>query len=189
MEQYISCSEHKAVIEAEKWLGYLEHQDGHFIGLYNVNIGKGGYNAFAEIVRQYCKRNLQGLPWCAVFIYAVFLKVYGKKKTKALFGRPHASTRSLLRAMKHRGRFKDNTYIPREGDIIFLANDGLKIDHCGIVARVDGDNVICIDGNTVDPIGHFEPKQGGAVAYRTRKIDDIRIKGYGVTGGEYNADI
>lgn len=189
MEQYILSSEHKAVKEATKWLEYLEHRDNCFIGLYNVNVGKGGYTVFAEIVRQICKRNLQGLPWCAVFVYAVFLKAYGKEKTKALFGRPHASTRSFLRAMKHRGRFKDNTYTPRVGDIIFLANVGLKIDHCGIVAMVDGNNVICIDGNTVDPSGHFEPKQGGAVAYRTRRIDDIRIKGYGVTGGEHNADI
>ena len=189
MDRYISYSEPKAVIEAKKWLGYLEHNDNHFIGLFNINVGKGGYNVFAEIVRQKCKRNLQGLPWCAVFVYAVFLNAYGKVKTKSILGRPHAESRNLARAMRRRKLWRDNTYRPNAGDIVFIANRGKRIDHCGIVAEVNDDGFTCIDGNTVDPYHRIDSYEGGAVAEREHSFKDSRIIGYGLTGGVENADI
>lgn len=188
MEQSLSHSSHNVVEEAVRWIGYLEHNDMRHIGLYRSNAGKGGYTAFAEIVRQKCKRNFQGLPWCAVFIHSCFVSVYGRKGARRLLGRPHAGTRVLARRMRRKGLWRGKDYTPVAGDIIFLANDGKRIDHCGIVAESDGETVTSIDGNTVDPSGFFEEKQGGAVALRDRKVTDQRIIGYGMTGGEKNAD-
>lgn len=183
MARSISCSAHDVVAEAARWIGYLEHNSLKNIGLYRANAGKGGYTAFAEIVRQKCKRNLQGLPWCAVFIHSCFVNVYGREGARMLLGRPHAGTRTLARRMRRKGLWRDKDYTPVAGDIIFLANDGKRIDHCGIVTESDGEGVTSIDGNTVDPSGFFTEEQGGAVAMRDRLLTDVRIIGYGATGG------
>lgn len=180
------CSAHDVVAEAARWVGYLEHKDLKRIGIYRSNIGKGGYTVFAEIVRQTCKRNLQGLPWCAVFVYSCFAAVYGREGTKSILGRPHAGTRVFVRRLKRKGMWRGTDYTPVKGDIIFLANDGKRLDHCGIVAEVDGESVTSIDGNTVDPSGVFEEVQGGAVALRKRSLTDARIIGYGTTGVKIN---
>lgn len=181
-------SELDVAAEATKWIGYLEHKDGGSLGLYSVNVGKGGYTAFAEIVRQKCGRNLQGLPWCAIFVYACFVNVYGCERVKKLFGRPHAGTRVLVRRMRRRGLWRDADYTPAVGDVIFLANDGKRLDHCGIVVYVDHETVSSVDGNTVDPSGIFTELEGGAVALRERQLTDKRIIGYGMTGGVINGD-
>lgn len=183
MVQSISCSAHDVVAEAAAWIGYLEHNDSRHIGLYRSNAGKGGYTAFAEIVRQKCHRNLQGLPWCAVFIHSCFANVYGREGARMLLGKPHAGTKVLARRMRRKGLWRDKDYTPVAGDVIFLANDGKHIDHCGIVAGTDGESVTSIDGNTVDPSGFFTEEQGGAVALRDRLLTDVRIIGYGATGG------
>ncbi len=187
MVQSDSYSAHNVVAEAVRWIGYLEHNSLRHIGLYRSNAGKGGYTAFAENIRQKCKRNFQGLPWCAVFIHSCFVSVYGRKGARTLLGRPHAGTRVLARRMRRKGLWRGTDYTPVAGDIIFLANDGKTIDHCGIVAESDGETVTSIDGNTVDPSGFFEEKQGGAVALRDRALNDPRIIGYGATGGAMNA--
>lgn len=188
MEQLLSRSSHNVVEEAVRWIGYLEHNSLRHIGLYRSNAGKGGYTAFAEIVRQKCKRNFQGVPWCAIFIHSCFVNVYGREGAKRLLGRPHAGTRVLARRMRRKGLWRGKDYTPATGDIVFLANDGKTIDHCGIVTDADGETVTSIDGNTVDPSGFFTEEEGGAVALRDRKVTDIRIIGYGMTGGRKDAD-
>lgn len=183
MEQLHSYSPSDVVAEAAKWIGYLEHKDLKFIGLFKVNAGKGGYTAFAELIRLKCRRNFQGVPWCAIFVHSCFVNVYGRKGAKALLGRPHAGTRVLARRMRKKGWWRDADYTPVPGDIIFLANDGVTIDHCGIVTDADLETVTSVDGNTVDPSGFFTKEEGGAVALRIRQINDPRIIGYGQIGG------
>ena len=86
--------------------------------------------------------------------------------------------------MKRKGRFRDLSYTPTSGDLIFLQNGDGRISHCGIVEWSDGQEVASIEGNTVDPSGHFASEQGGAVATRIRKIKDPAIMGYGKIGEE-----
>lgn len=182
----IMYSAHDVVAEAARWIGYLEHKSAKFLGMYRSNVGKGGYTAFAENVRQKCKRNLQGLPWCAVFVYSCFATAYGREWTKMHLGRPHAGTRVLARRMRRKRLWRGTDYTPVKGDIIFLANDGKHLDHCGIVAEVDSESVTSIDGNTVDDSGVFAEIEGGAVALRERALTDKRIIGYGTTGVKIN---
>lgn len=180
MEQPISSCKHKIAEEARRWVGYLEHKDGYFLGLPQQNVGKGGYTAFAEYVRHEGGRDLQGLPWCAVFVYAVYLRVLGKKATRKLIGRPHARARNLAWAVKRRKLWADYCKDASVGDIVFLSNDGKRIDHCGIIVETDGgQNIVSIEGNARDDSGHFERDYGGAVAERRRHCCDWQIMGYG----------
>ncbi|WP_130870933.1 CHAP domain-containing protein [Intestinimonas massiliensis (ex Afouda et al. 2020)] len=169
-----------AAEEARQWLGYLEHQDGRLLGVYTANPGKGGYTIFAQMTGL-----PQGLPWCATFVHAVYGAILGRKQAQKLLGKPHPGTRKLARLLKRRGQWRGRDYVPAPGNIIFLspAQDG-RIGHCGIVAAVKSGMVISIDGNTVDPDGHFPPEEGGAVARRSRALDDSRIVGYGVIAAQ-----
>lgn len=188
MVRSTTCSGRDVVAEAGRWVGYLEHRDRRFLGIFDCNVGKGGCTAFAELVRQNSRRDLQGLPWCAVFVHCVFQKALGVRECKRLLGGPHAGTRVLARRMKRKRLWQSREYTPKAGDLIFLANDGRRIDHVGIVTDAAGGFVTSIDGNTVDPNGKLKAEEGGAVAFRTRKQKDARIIGYGRTGGIKDAD-
>ena len=165
---------------AKKWVGYLEHRSLEDIGFYSRNVGKGGYTIFAIIIwRDYRWRIFHELPWCATFVHAVFLEAYGKEKARQLLGKPHPGTRVLARRFKRKGQLMDRDYLPSTGDIIFLHNGDGRISHCGIVEKADSCFVMTIEGNTVDPTGHFSVDQGGAVAIRRRKLTDPAIVCYG----------
>lgn len=163
--------------QAQKWVGYLEHQDHDLIGVYTANPGKGGYTIFSDIIRRhYPRRDFQGLPWCAAFVHAVYIEALGKEKARKLLGKPHPGSRVLMRRFKRRGRLTDT---PKAGDIIFLTNGDGLVSHCGIVVCVEDDAVITVEGNTIDPTGVFKRHEGGAVAQRVRKLTDPAIICYG----------
>ena len=69
-----------------------------------------------------------------------------------------------------KGRFRDGSYTPAAGDIIFFdwGNNG-TIDHVGIVESVSGGTVNTIEGNS-----------GDKVARRSYSIGSSNIYGYGV---------
>lgn len=169
---------------AEKWVGYLEHNSNELLGYYTENVGKGYCTIFSVIIQKYYRwRNFTGLPWCAVFIHAVFLEAYGKDRARELLGKPHPGTRVLARRMKRRGWLREtNDYSPQPGDLVFLHNGDYRISHCGIVVEIKDDELISIEGNTTDPSGNFDPDQGGAVAIRIRKLTDPAILKYATTG-------
>lgn len=163
---------------AKKWIGYLEHLTPDLLGVYRANVGKGGYTVFADTVARYYRwRNFQGLPWCATFVHAVFIEALGKGDAHNLLGKPHPGTRVLARRMRRRGRYRGRGYIPNRGDLVFLTN-GDGINHVGIVEYADTEYVYSVEGNTTDPDGTFEAKQGGAVALRLRPHGDPAIVGY-----------
>lgn len=164
---------------AKKWIGYLEHQSNELLGIYEANVGKGGCTIFSEIIRKHYRwKNFSGLPWCVVFVHAVCIEAYGKKKACSLLGKPQAGTLTLVRRMKRKGWLRSRDYIPKANDIIFLHNGDGDISHVGIVESVCGDTIITIEGNTVDPTGHFPEASGGAVARRSRKLADDAIVSY-----------
>lgn len=160
---------------AQKYIGYLEHLTNDMLGVFMANTGKGGCTIFAYLInRAYKRRNFSGLPWCATFVYAVFIEALGKEEARKLLGKPHPGSRVLLRRFKRRLTDK-----PKAGDIIFLTNGDGRVNHCGIVVCVEGEEIITIEGNTTDPTGVFEEHEGGAVAQRVRKLTDPKIICYG----------
>lgn len=165
--------------EAKKWIGYLEHQNGELLGVFEANVGKGGFTIFSEMVaRHYQFRNFSGLPWCTVFVHSVFIETLGKEHARKILGKPHPGSRVLLRRMKRKGWLRSTDYVPKPNDLIFLHNGDGNVSHVGIVEGMSGDTVISIEGNTIDPSGTFEKQQGGAVARRYRKLTDPAIVCY-----------
>lgn len=159
-----------------KWVGYLEHASPKLLGVYGANVGKGYCTIFAQMIWDTQRINLMGIPWCATFVHAVINR-------PDLLGRAHPGCRVLQRRMRRKRLWRERGYIPQQWDIVFCSNKRTKrIDHCGIVECCDGETVTSIDGNTQDPTGNFEPWQGGAVARRTRRLDDLVIVGYGAIG-------
>lgn len=72
---------------------------------------------------------------------------------------------------KSNNRWRDNSYYPQKGDIIFFDwDDNGDANHVGIVVETDGDTVVTIEGNTGGENGYL-------VAVRNR---DENILGYGV---------
>jgi len=72
---------------------------------------------------------------------------------------------------KSNNRWKDNTYSPQKGDIIFFdwESDGLA-NHVGIVVEANGNTVTTIEGNT-----------GGSNGYLVaRNLRNSNILGYGI---------
>ena len=163
-------------------LGYLEHLDGRLLGVARANAGKGGYTVFAQELARMTGVNLQRLPWCAVFVHWAFCKAFGASQSRRILGRPHPGCRVLARRMKRRKLWRGTEYIPRKWDIVFCANDGSCIDHCGIVESCDGHTVTSIDGNAADPSGVLPKDRGGCVARRQRPADSPVIRGYAQTG-------
>ena len=170
----------RAVEIARGYVGYLEHATEELLGVFTANPGKGGYTVFSEIVRKhYRRRNFQGLPWCAVFVFAVFLEAMGKDAEK-LLGKPHPGTKVMARRFRRKKRLRDRSYRPKAGDVIFLSNfQNEEIGHVGIVTGTDETMVYSVEGNTIDPSGVFEREDGGAVAMRGREFSDPAIVCYG----------
>jgi hypothetical protein len=169
----------RAADEAKRWIGYLEHNHNGLLWVYRANAGKGGYTVFAQIIAdEYRWRNFQGMPWCATFVHAVFIAAYGKETARKMLGKPHPGTKVLARRMKRKGRLMGRDYTPKANDLIFLHNGDGQISHVGIVEKVEGNTVITIEGNTVDPSGYFPESSGGAVARRKRKLTDAAIVNY-----------
>lgn len=71
---------------------------------------------------------------------------------------------------QNKGQFKDGSYVPAAGDIIFFdrGDDG-SIDHVGIVESVKKGNVNTVEGNS-----------GDAVRKRSYPIGNNEIYGYGI---------
>lgn len=160
----------------ESWIGYLEHQTPDRLGEFRANVGKGGCTIFAQMVLDRTGVNLMGLSWCTTFVFAVH------EKARRL-GRPCCGVNTLARRMILRRRWRPRSYRPKSGDLIFLHNrPGELIGHVGIVTVADLSTVTSIEGNAVDPSGVFPPEQGGAVAIRTRRLDDPKIVGYASIG-------
>ena len=159
-------------MNANDWVGYMEHLSEKDLGIFNANVGKGGFTIFAHLLRLRYGVNYQRLPWCATFVHAVIDR-------PDILGKPHPGTRVLARRMKRKGLWRDRDYFPSRGDLIFLSNTRTKrIDHCGIVEKCDGIYVTSIEGNAADVSGVFSADEGGVVAKNIRYLNDTLIVGY-----------
>jgi peptidoglycan hydrolase-like protein with peptidoglycan-binding domain len=102
-------------------------------------------------------------PWCCIFVYLMYLHA-GFQLYKT------ASCGIMIDWLKQNGKFKDKSYLPKVGDLIFFdweANG--RVDHVGLVEKVEGNTVITIEGNRSDAVGRY-----------TYSLDNKTIFGYGV---------
>ena len=106
------------------------------------------------------------VEWCAIFVSWVANQA-GIDETVI----PKFSLVSTgVNFFKATGAWRDKGYLPQPGDIIFfdLENDG-KVNHVGIVERIDGDTIYTIEGNS----------DGDECKEKSYSINSNVIYGYG----------
>ncbi|WP_101774003.1 XkdQ/YqbQ family protein [Peptostreptococcus faecalis] len=112
--------------------------------------------------------------WCADFT------AFCMKKAGNMPVPDTSSTRSMFSSFQSKGKAKHldaaRNYIPKSGDIIFFYNGSgragsLRIDHVGIVERVDGTKITTIEGNSGAKLN---------VARHTYYVGQSKITGYGI---------
>ena len=107
------------------------------------------------------------VPWCDVFVDAAYIACFGYEDATAMtYQQPHGYAACSLSAdaYKRNGAFY---YKPEIGDQIFFYYGG-AINHTGIVIDVQGETVICVEGNYSD-----------GVARTQYRLDNQIIAGYG----------
>ncbi|MBE9897090.1 CHAP domain-containing protein [Enterococcus casseliflavus] len=111
------------------------------------------------------------VEWCAIFVSWVADQAGYLEQDRIL---KSASCIELVRWFKDRNQYRlpSDSYIPKEGDLIFFDWNGNRTgkDHVGIVEYSDGKIVQTIEGNS-----------GNAVRRQTYVLDSSVISGYGIT--------
>lgn len=108
------------------------------------------------------------VEWCAVFVSWVANQAgYIEKGIIPKF----SVCETGANWFKEKGKWMNNTYIPNPGDIIFFdwENDG-KINHVGIVEKVDSNRIYTIEGNSTNDM----------CKNNKYKVKDKVISGYGI---------
>lgn len=152
----------KVCDQARDWLGLREADGSHreIIDVYNRIPLPGGYKlSYTD-------------PWCAGFVSAVG---FACGLSDIIY--PDCNCDSMIAKYKAAGRWMErDNYVPAPGDLIFYDwddngrgdNTGSS-DHVGLVLSATGRTVSVIEGNTSD-----------MVAIRTRTVDQVYIRGYGL---------
>lgn len=143
----------KYIDTLESWKGAKE-QDGSFkpiIDLYNTQPA-GGYKMTYHD------------PWCMATVTAAAIAC---NLTDIIY--PECGCQRAVNLYKKNGRWKDKTYSPTTGDIIFYTWGTGQADHVGAVVSNDGKTITTIEGNKSDSVS--ERKITTAYKY---------IYGYGV---------
>lgn len=100
------------------------------------------------------------VPWCDVFVDAAYIACFGYEDATAMtFQRPSGFAACSLSAdaYKRNGAFYRE---PEVGDQIFFFYGG-AINHTGIVVEVNGDVIVCVEGNFSDSVCRTQYKWKG----------------------------
>lgn len=91
------------------------------------------------------------VPWCDVFVDAAYIACFGYSDATAMtYQQPsgYAACALSAEAYKRNGAFYHS---PEVGDQIFFLYGG-GINHTGIVVEVNGDEIVCVEGNYSDGV-------------------------------------
>ena len=152
----------KIVSNAVAYLGAKE-SDGSFKIIIDT------YNTITPLPRKYKVRYTDA--WCAAFVSAIF-----KMSNLIQIIPPECSCFFMIEGFKKLGRWEEkDSYIPKEGDVIFYDWDdsgkGDNVgtpDHVGIVEHVSSNVITVIEGNYSD-----------SVKRRNIPVDGKYIRGFG----------
>lgn len=163
----------KLVEHASSWVGYCEKSSNAYLDHFTKNAGDGNYTCFSRDYKTHTGINVQGQPWCDVFVDMCFINVFGKNDAKKLLHDFSAYTPTSANYFKKNKQWYES---PKKGDIIFFENTE-RICHTGIVYKVTSDTVYTIEGNTSN--GSTLVSNGGCVAKKSYSLKYSRIAGYG----------
>lgn len=160
---------------ATKWTGYLEKKSNKDLDDFTANAGSNNYTCFARDYKTHIGQNLQGQPWCAMFVSEMFVQAFGLETAKKLLcGALYHYCPTGVTQFKSAGRWSRN---PEPGAVIFFTN-GIRAYHTGIVTEVTSTRVKTIEGNTSGASGVVE--NGGGVCQKSYSKADGKILGYGL---------
>lgn len=163
----------KIIKVAKTQIGYLEKKSNAFLDHFTKNAGTKNYTKYAEEYKKFTGSNLQGQAWCDMFVDWCFVTAFGTVKAKVLLGNFSAYTPTSANYFKKMGQWHTS---PKVGDVIFFKNSE-RINHTGIVVRVDKSWVYTIEGNTSG--GSEVIANGGGVCEKSYRLSNSRIAGYG----------
>ncbi len=160
--------------KAKTWVGYLEKKDNNNLDHFTANAGDNNFTCFARDYKVHTGQNLQGQPWCAMYVSEVFVQLFGLEAAMRLLGGAlYHYCPSGVNQFKRAGHWHSK---PEPGDIIFFTN-GTRAYHTGIVIEVTSTKVKTIEGNTSGASGVVE--NGGGVCQKSYALTYDRIMGYG----------
>ena len=133
--------------------------------------------------------DVQGQPWCGFFCYWCFWQLLNQDFTDTdnfLHGiSSHgAAVSSWANAFTSVGLYHEGDgYIPKPGDVVIFADDGIPWSHCEIVRSLPSwpTYINTVGGNTRDPNDPGDQSEGMWVAARTRYApytSGFHVKGY-----------
>lgn len=147
----------KIIKKAISFLGVSEPTgDDQFIKYYN-NLTGAGFS--------------MSVAWCAIFVTVVARIVGAATSLIPTFASCDVGANWFRNKKRYeKGRYYGGTYTPKRGDIIFYSSKHTQDDstHVGYVVSVSGDTIKAIEGNKSDAVG-----------YRSIKVTDKYIIGYG----------
>lgn len=169
----------KVLASAEKEVGYQET---------GRNINK-----YANIVDDH-----QGEAWCNTFHNAIYVQLFGRPLAQKMLGVLSPATGESKRAFERMGTWHNagSGYIPQPGDAIFYnfkhKNDPYKrVDHIGIVKRVENGIIYTIEGNTGNSRVAGNPakeRDGDGVYHKERRLTFKDIVGFGTPNWKVAVD-
>lgn len=147
----------KLLRKAISFLGVSEPTgDDQFIEYYNKLTGAG----FSMTV-----------AWCAIFVTVIARMVGIPTGIIPTFASCDVGTNWFRNKKRYeKAKYYGGNYTPKRGDVIFYSSKHTQNDstHVGYVVSVTGDTIKAIEGNKNDAVG-----------YRTIKVSDKYILGYG----------
>ena len=172
-----------AVAEAE--VGYLEKKSNAQLDDKTANAGSKNYTKYArdlDAISGFYNGRKQSVAWCDVFVDWCFVTAYGVEAAKKLLCQPGKSAGAGCRYSRNYYKKKGQLCeMPQPGDQIFFwpkdRSDPNKVQHTGLVYKVDATYVYTIEGNTSGASGVIA--NGGGVCKKKYKLSYNRLAGYG----------
>lgn len=160
---------------AEAEVGYLEKKSNANLYDKTANAGAANYTKYGKEMHDIYP-SVMDFPaaWCDCFVDWCFYKAYGISNAKALIGGNFNDyTPSSAQLYKNKNAWYTS---PKVGDQIFFKNS-TRINHTGLVYKVDSTYVYTIEGNTSGASGVVA--NGGGVCKKKYALNYSKIAGYG----------
>lgn len=148
-------------------LGYLEKKSNKDLDDKTANAGTNNYTKYGRDM------GCNGYAWCDAFVDWCFMQTFGRQLASKMIGGYSNYTPTSASYYKKMNRFFTT---PEVGDQIFFKNS-YRINHTGIIYKVENGFIYTIEGNTSD--GTNIVANGGAVCSKQYKLTNNRIAGYG----------
>lgn len=156
-------------------VGYLEKKSNSQLDSKTANAGSNNYTKYGRDMNKLYP-SVMDFPaaWCDAFVDWCFQKAYGVSNAKGLLGGNFNDyTPSSAQLYKNKKAWYT---APKVGDQIFFKNSQ-RINHTGLVYKVDSKYVYTIEGNTSGASGVVA--NGGGVCKKKYALTNSRIAGYG----------